>query len=521
MKKLDKLFFKNDDTQLDDHMRLYFLKVGLGLSFVSFIATLINNIAAFANIISFVFFFTMVILYIIEKKIKLGRINSLIFCIVSNFIIFPINFIYSGGYKSGSILVFLSGLLLIIILLSGWIKVVLFLTTLSLDITLVLYQILNPGVLPEVNDFAALVDKLGSFIILGILLYFILAVYLSKFRKTNIELENANKNLKNALGSEYVLKKIVKSIYENDDMDYIFDKLISVIGDELGADRTFVVLVRDKKLFATNEYCTVGVDSIKDKFQGLDLNSIKNWTKAFLRHESVIIKDIELIRHSSPDEYHLLKQKEINSLVIVPFFSSGLLKGYMEIDNPTPNKIYNIEYLLLSLSYFLTSKFELMQEKTILKKLSYTDKMTGLDNKNAYISEVMKMKSSEEISVGGIIFCDLNNLKITNDIFGHIMGDKLIISFAKSIQRIFKDCKSYRVGGDEFVIICEFATEKQFNNRLEEFKDYIEKDRNISAAVGGYWFTNPKIVDQALEYADQNMYLAKKEQKKIQGTEDS
>ena len=49
---------------------------------------------------------------------------------------------------------------------------------------------------------------------------------------------------------------------------------------------------------------------------------------------------------------------------------------------------------------------------------------------------------------------DLNNLKITNDKFGHLAGDGLIRDMAYILQDAFsEDGYVYRIGGDESAVI--------------------------------------------------------------------
>ena len=48
---------------------------------------------------------------------------------------------------------------------------------------------------------------------------------------------------------------------------------------------------------------------------------------------------------------------------------------------------------------------------------------------------------------------DLNNLKETNDIYGHDLGNKLLATTAKAISVVFKRRPVFRIGGDEFLVI--------------------------------------------------------------------
>lgn len=73
-----------------------------------------------------------------------------------------------------------------------------------------------------------------------------------------------------------------------------------------------------------------------------------------------------------------------------------------------------------------------------------------------YIAIVRRIsKKSDELNE------DLNGLKEINDKIGHIAGDTLIITASYALQEIFLD-NSYRVGGDEFVVIGQDVSELLF-----------------------------------------------------------
>ena len=82
-----------------------------------------------------------------------------------------------------------------------------------------------------------------------------------------------------------------------------------------------------------------------------------------------------------------------------------------------------------------------------------------------YITIVRRIsKKSDELNE------DLNGLKEINDKIGHIAGDTLIITASYALQEIFLD-NSYRVGGDEFLILCPHHDHQQAEKLIEQLQE--------------------------------------------------
>lgn len=155
-----------------------------------------------------------------------------------------------------------------------------------------------------------------------------------------------------------------------------------------------------------------------------------------------------------------------------------------------------------------------------LEELSYIDALTGLHNRSYLEREMNILDTVKDTSIG-IIFCDLDNLKVTNDVFGHKFGDKLIMQTATIFNSIFKDnCVVTRTGGDEFVIIVKDTDIYEVENFYHKLLELIEKQNNhsneftIRVSVGySYSETSIGVVRDVLEIADKNMYTNKQQKK--------
>ena len=97
---------------------------------------------------------------------------------------------------------------------------------------------------------------------------------------------------------------------------------------------------------------------------------------------------------------------------------------------------------------------------------AYTDGMTGVGNKTAYLQLVHEM--NDRIVNGGVVFsvvvCDVNGLKMVNDEYGHEEGDRLLIGTATCLRNVFGAQQVFRIGGDEFIaVLPDYTVEHVFD----------------------------------------------------------
>ncbi len=179
-------------------------------------------------------------------------------------------------------------------------------------------------------------------------------------------------------------------------------------------------------------------------------------------------------------------------------------------------KPFNPEVLLRRIDNVIS----MQKEMNSLKNEASIDKLTGFLNKaaaNSKLSQVCLM------GLGALMMIDLDSFKLVNDLYGHEMGDKVLISFANIVRETLPKGSSFgRIGGDEFVAFSAGTQEEsevaeltqRMNVKLvESAKEMMGEDMNIplGCSVGAIFI--PKHGNDyttLLKQADKCLYVVKK-----------
>lgn len=163
---------------------------------------------------------------------------------------------------------------------------------------------------------------------------------------------------------------------------------------------------------------------------------------------------------------------------------------------------------------------EKKEKEKQIEYLSFHDHLTGLYNRR-YMEDAINRLDTERNLPLTIMMLDVNGLKLTNDIFGHTMGDQLLKSASDiMLETCREDDIICRIGGDEFAIIFpntdETAAEK-IAQRIEQATSNANLDLVIVSLAIGYSVKTRK--DESIETikinADHNMYKNKLKTGKI------
>jgi two-component system cell cycle response regulator len=164
-----------------------------------------------------------------------------------------------------------------------------------------------------------------------------------------------------------------------------------------------------------------------------------------------------------------------------------------------------------------------------LRELSITDSLTGLSNRRgffAFAQQQMKhaRRNGERMA---LLFADLDELKIINDTFGHVAGDRALADAARIFVETFRDSDIIaRMGGDEFAVILGNASDSGIENVRNRLEKHLEKYNSrrdgsfrLAVSMGLTIFdpAKPVTVDELIRQADARMYEQKQQKKAARG----
>ena len=211
----------------------------------------------------------------------------------------------------------------------------------------------------------------------------------------------------------------------------------------------------------------------------------------------------------------------------IPYIGAGIYSFFLILvlilqSNKHSTEIIPICFLALSLSSGLVLPFVMGKDYSkifcstiaialfvyyvfLILQLTKKDALTGLFNRQAYYA----FTKSHYKDITGFISIDMNGLKVINDSQGHLAGDNALITLADCFRKATRNKQLvYRIGGDEFVIICRRTSEYELIQIVNAIKDNVS-NTGYSCAIGYCYSSRLRDVDDMIKESDDMMYADK------------
>lgn len=296
--------------------------------------------------------------------------------------------------------------------------------------------------------------------------------------------EQQRQAIKDFTANETLINEGLRQALAADTPCQSLDILMQYLGQTLECDRVYIFEENRKKTFDnTYEWCKEGVTPQKDNLQDVPFEAVEIWYRSFHEGQSVIIKDLDLIKESDPLQYEYLEPQNIQTLVVSPLFFHKKIIGFYGVDNPPKEHLNHISVMFQILGHFFSSILKRRDLVKRLESLSYYDQLTGALNRHGMDDYINNVASDQSLAV---LYCDIIGLKRVNDQDGHHAGDELLIRAYKCLKKHFRADSVFRVGGDEFLVLCSNITDEKMQKRIDAFKEDLH-NYNVSMSLGYVW----------------------------------
>ena len=152
-----------------------------------------------------------------------------------------------------------------------------------------------------------------------------------------------------------------------------------------------------------------------------------------------------------------------------------------------------------------------------LDQLARTDELTGAWNRRRF-EETVETEMDRLRRYGqrlSLMILDVDHFKKINDLYGHSIGDQVLIDLSNTIRSSLRVSDSLtRWGGEEFIILCPNTTAETVSKLAERLRKEVssiefQKVGNITLSFGVAECGAEETWEQWLHRADEALYLAK------------
>jgi len=240
--------------------------------------------------------------------------------------------------------------------------------------------------------------------------------------------------------------------------------------------------------------------------------------------ENLEIKEIEKpVLYNPSQKNNVLKFSASYPFCIFPLFLPSLQNfyGVMYIDKSKTKGNFTKKDTKELISF--ANLASLCLENDMLFEKSSIDDLTKAYTKSFFMTRLEEefQRSIRQKTSFGLFICDIDDFKMINDKYGHLMGDSILKKFVENVK---KQLRIYdvigRFGGDEFMLLLPgldstnlYNVAKKMQEALSKVDFEIEEPVTFSFGVVSFPFHNAKDIQDLIFQADMALYQAKQQGK--------
>lgn len=353
---------------------------------------------------------------------------------------------------------------------------------------------------PESVVFAELKRMVIGFLIVGSLVVVIFSCYFFwMLLDTKKEKQESEKQLQNVTYLLEVEQELFSSELEPEKLSNALQK----IADFVSAEYSFFLFANENKW--ENSRVWNRNANIEENVCNQLCDLVRRYFLEQGKDEKILISNIkEYFSECSESEQNILLSHVKNMMMVSVKGLHGEEMGILGCYNIEKRWMSTepLEQIALSFSMALCH----FEAYSSLKKWGRIDALTGLLNRNCF---EMKMESGNVEGSVGCIYMDANGLHEINNHLGHKAGDEMLKKIADSLSNIFSHGVTYRIGGDEFVVLMENCSSQVFHEKVNLFCEKLS-DADYSVSMGVTWEEGLVEVHRIVNIAEKEMQKNKK-----------
>ena len=239
----------------------------------------------------------------------------------------------------------------------------------------------------------------------------------------------------------------------------IINDVLSAVRDYYDSEYVYYIEKEFDDIDTIYEWCAENVPWQRDRIKMLPPDQRPKW----LRQE---------ITDTTADSYSIFYQIDEDTTAILAVV--GVHRGGCDLA------------LMRALVPYIPQAITLHKMQKQQEYLSYHDNLTGLLNRNSFVSYLEDVKQ-EELKSLGALSVDINGLKNFNKEFGRDYGDEVVIRVGEVLEEYFRSGSVYRMTGDEYLVLVENDTYEAFTKQVHAVCTKLDNISLGLASLGYAW----------------------------------
>lgn len=334
-------------------------------------------------------------------------------------------------------------------------------------------------------------------------------------KNTDLLEDFRNKTYESLYSKLQQVTKFGKSVFSSFDPDDILIQTKYFLKELFQPDYSCILLLDSK----TNCYAPIYLDSLTD----FDIKGEINLDD----QESMVVRAIidQTENYNACVEEQLIEKepyfpKEIRCRMIKPILHQNIVAMVICMGSVEKGKHSKLELSLLEVigDYVSIAIENAIEYNQTLSRIDL-DSLTGIHNRSGIMKVGKAYIESEDIDQIAVLMIDVDNFKLINDSFGHLVGDEVLRKFGVIMKSMMNDdIQCGRYGGEEFLFFVKNTSQMKIERFASNLCDLIANysflnEHQVSVSIGGSMFKRGSNLLQNIKLADEQCYLAKNQGK--------